>query len=181
MIVRSAVLAAVPVLFLAGCGQPEKAGETAAPADRQQVTRVDPAPAPPPASAPAAAAAMQTQPAADGVQVALTRAQVTGDVLTVQTIFSNPGSSGAGFRFSAEEVNVIDDATAQRYGVLRDSTGRWQASPLQDPTSNYISFGVSQGGSEVVWFKFPAPPATSPTVSINIPGVGPFDGVAVTR
>ncbi len=179
MIVRPAVLAALPVLFLAACGQPGKEGE-AAPAEQSSVARVDPAPAPETAAAPAPAA-IQTQPAADGVQVALTRVQVTGDVLTVQTTFSNPGASGAGFRFSAEEVNVIDDATAQRYGVLRDSTGRWQASPLQDPTSNFISFGVSQGGSEVVWFKFPAPPATSPTVSINIPGVGPFDGVAVTR
>ena len=96
--------------------------------------------------------------------------------------FTNPGASGSGMRFSVEEVSVIDDATAQRLGVLRDATGRWQASPLQDATSNFISFGVSQGGgSEVVWFKFPAPPATSPTVSINIPGVGPFDGVPVTR
>jgi hypothetical protein len=180
MIVRFAAFAAVPVLLIAACGRSDKAAESPAPADENGVGRIERAPAAPPVVV-AAPTAIQTQPAADGVQVSLTRVQVTGDVLTVQTIFSNPGSSGAGFRFSAEEVSVIDDATAQRYGVLRDASDRWQASPLQDPTSNFISFGVSQGGSEVVWFKFPAPPATSSTVSINIPGVGPFDGAPVTR
>lgn len=176
MIVRIPLIAVVSTLALAACGQPE----TEAPADQQRVARVDPAPIA--ESAPAAPApALQTQPGTDGVQVALTRAAVTGDVLTVQLTYTKPTEGSAGSRFSVEEVAVIDDATAQRYGVLRDATGRWQASPLQDPTSAFVSFGISQGGTEVVWFKFPAPPATSPTVSINIPGVGPFDGVAVTR
>ncbi|WP_428151051.1 hypothetical protein [Brevundimonas sp.] len=181
MIVRIPLIAAVSTLALAACGQPKT--ETDVPADTtaSTVERVSPTTTAPAAPAPTTAA-IQTQPAADGVQVALNRVQVTGDVLTVQTTFTNPGTSGAGMRFSVEEVSVIDDTTAQRYGVLRDATGRWQASPLQDATSNFVSFGVSQGGgSEVVWFKFPAPPATSQTVSINIPGVGPFDGVPVTR
>ena len=182
MIARSVLVAAVSTLGLAACGQPESEPDAPAAPPAGAVERVAPAaPAPAPAPAPVTPA-IQTQPAADGVQVALNRVQVTGDVLTVQTTFSNPGASSKGQRFSVEEVSVIDDATAQRYGVLRDATGRWQASPLQSATSEFVNFVVNRGGgSEVVWFKFPAPPATSATVSINLPGVGPFDGVPVTR
>lgn len=177
MIVRSALLVAVSTLALASCGQPKTEADpakdsTAPPA----VERVDPA-----ASAPAPTAAIQTQPGSDGLQVALTRAAVTGDVLTVQLSYTKTTPGSGGQRLTIEDVNVVDDATAQRYGVLRDATGRWQASPLETPTGDHISFGLSPGENEVVWFKFPAPPATSSTVSINIPNVGPFDGVTVTR
>jgi hypothetical protein len=33
----------------------------------------------------------------------------------------------------------------------------------------------------IFWVKFPAPPATSKTVSLNLPKTAPFDGVPVTR
>lgn len=178
---KSAVLmiSAASMLPLAACGGQDPAAPAAeapgAPAPQQQVERSDPAATPPPVAAPAPAA-IQTQAGTDGVQVALTRAAVTGDVLTVQLLYTKPSEGSAGLRMAVEAVNVIDDTTAQRYGVLRDSTGRWQASPLEGASGNHISFGLSGGDTEVVWFKFPAPPATSPTISINIPNVGPFDG-----
>ena len=174
------VLSAAALLALAACGQPDAAQtDAAAPAQGEVARTTAEAPAPVAPSAPSAA--IQTQDGPEGSRVSLTRAQVTGDILTVQLRYEKTTDPSLGARFSVEEVNVVDDATAQRYGVLRDQEQRWQASPLQSPTSDYTLFSARIGAPAVVWFKFPAPPATSKTVSINIPGVGPFDGVTVQR
>lgn len=182
MIARIALFAAASALTLAACGQPDSETAETAPAETGAVTRIDPAPVPEPAPAPAPApAAIQTQPGSDGISVALTRVQVTGDVLTVQLAYSKATENSATQRFSVEEIAVIDDATSQRYGVLKDAAGRWQAAPLQAAGNDNLMIVVRNDAPTVVWFKFPAPPPTSPTVSINIPNVGPFDGVPVTR
>lgn len=177
---RSSFLAAASALALAACGQPAPETADTTPVEEGSVTRIDPAPPPAPVPAPAPAA-LQTQPGSDGIQVALTRVQVTGDVLTVQLLYSKATESSSTQRFSVEEIAVIDDATSQRYGVLKDAAGRWQAAPLQAAGNDNLMIVVRQDAPTVVWFKFPAPPPTSPTVSINIPNVGPFDGVPVTR
>ena len=174
------VLSAAALLALAACGQPDASQtDAAAPAQGEVARTTAETPAPVAPSAPSAA--IQTQDGPEGSRVSLTRAQVTGDILTVQLRYEKTTDPSLGARFAVEEVNVVDDATAQRYGVLRDQEQRWQASPLQSPTSDYTLFSARIGAPAVVWFKFPAPPATSRTVSINIPGVGPFDGVPVTR
>lgn len=145
------------------------------------VTRETPAAAtavtPTPAAAP-----LETQAGPSGSQVSLVRAQVTGDVLTVQLSFQ-PAADDTynSYDLELDEVSVIDDATAQRYGVLRDAEKRWQASPVASNNAEVARVIVNDGRPEVAWFKFPAPPPTSRTVSINIPTVGPFDGVTVQR
>lgn len=134
-------------------------------------------PADPPAFQPVAAAVIQSQSGPGGSRADLTRVAVTGDVLTVQVSLSHP--EGKTVQMDLEEINVVDDATAQRYGVLRDGAGKWMAAPMSG-TDSVMGY-VGNDAPEVFWFKFPAPPATSPTVSINLPGIGPFDGVPVTR
>lgn len=137
-----------------------------------------PAPAPTVVAAPPPAAAIQTQPGPNGYQVALNRVAVTGDVLTVALTYSG-GKCCAYARL--DEVSVIDDATAQRIGVLKDNAGKWMASPL-DSRGDRLLIGMGGGTSpRQVWFKFPAPPAGSKTVSIALPEVAPFDAVPVTR
>ena len=119
--------------------------------------------------------ALQTQPGPGGSQVALNKVAVTGDVLTVQLTYQ--GGTGVDYP-AVDEVSVIDDATAQRLGVLKDNGGRWLAAPMW---SNGKELRIEADGPSVVWFKFPAPPGSTQTVSITIPNVGPFDGVPVTR
>jgi hypothetical protein len=177
---RSSILLATALL--AGCGsQPADSGsaETAdtkeAEAGSQgQVERTEVVPPPPPAPPPAQAV-IQTQPGSDGTQVALNRVAVTGDVLTVQLTYI--AKEGGTQRFDPEQVSIIDDATAQQIGMLKDNAGKWLASPLEGED---IAVNLWESPS-VVWFKFPAPPPTSRTISINIPDVAPFDGVPVTR
>ncbi len=128
---------------------------------------------------PVAQTVIQTQPGSDGVVVDLNKVAVTGDVLTVQLSVKAPTDDSKMVNMVASQINLIDDATAQRYSILKDNEGKYLASPMF--TSTRVGENVLQGSTSIFWFKFPAPPATSKTVSINLPGVAPFDGVPVTR
>lgn len=178
-ITRLAPVALLVPLMLAACGRSETPAEETPPPQGEVLRETTPTATPAPTPAPVAA--IQTQPGSNGLSVALTRAAVVGDVLTVQLSYSRPGqvSGGETARYAIDQVGVIDNATSQRFGVLKDATGRWQAAPIESGGNNINVFVRDQ--PMVVWFKFPAPPATSPTISLNIPDVGPFDGVPVTR
>lgn len=169
-------------LMLAACSDadaPAPNGGEAAEAQEEAPTGVTrEALAPPmPTPSPTPAAAIQTQPGPKGNTVALNRVAVTGDILTVSMTFS--GGTDCCIHMPVEDVAVIDDATSQRIGVLKDNSGKWMAAPLETGGRNVgpESFRTAS----VVWFKFPAPPATSRTVSVALPGVAPFDAVPVTR
>ena len=122
-----------------------------------------------------------SQPGADGTTWDLVRAAVTGQLLTVQfQVKPTPGKSMTLTSQRMTDVSLVDDATSQRYSVLKDDTGKYMASPLTSKGDDLrVDSGVDK--SAVVWFKFPAPPEGSTSVSINIPEVGPFDGVTVKR
>jgi hypothetical protein len=163
---------------LAACQQAPATNEAAAaPApDTTGVAREEVQPSPTPVAAPQPAA-IQSQPGPKGNTVALNRVAVTGDILTVSMTYS--GSGDCCVHLKVEDVAVIDDATSQRIGVLKDNTGKWMAAPLESDSRSVTPDDYKS--PSVVWFKFPAPPATSRTVSITVPGVAPFDAVPVTR
>lgn len=119
---------------------------------------------------------IQSQPGPDGSQVDLLKVAVTGDILTVTFRCSGPDKYNTEI-FSADQISVIDDATAQRLGILKDDDGKWMASKI----SGQALTVECEPRPGILWAKFPAPPVSSPTVSINLPGVVPFDGIAVTR
>jgi hypothetical protein len=120
--------------------------------------------------------AIQSQPGPDGSQVDLMKVAVTGDILTV-TLRCSSDEKINSESFDVQKISVIDDATSQRLGVLKDNAGEWMASNVGGNSLN-TECEIKPG---VIWAKFPAPPATSKTVSINLPKVGPFDGIPVTR
>lgn len=177
------VLGLATLLTVAACGQADDKGEaapstTVAPSAESAAPSsltTDSAPRPAPANP-----AIRTAAGPEGTTVELTRMQVTGNIMTVELRYSPPaGATGSQWvYFPLNEVSLIDDATSQRYGVLQDEQKHWMASPL---SGGRIALAMRDGNSALVWFKFPAPPASSPTVSVNIPSVSPFDGVPVTR
>ena len=140
-----------------------------------------PAASAPVSEAPAAAEVIISQPGPNGTTWNLTRVAVTGRLMTVQ--FQVKPAAGKSMLLTSQrmtEINLVDDATSQRYSVLKDDTGKYMASPLTSKGDDLrVDSGVDK--SAVVWFKFPAPPEGSTSVSINIPEVGPFDGVTVKR
>ncbi|GGK72245.1 hypothetical protein ACD591_05320 [Rufibacter glacialis] len=154
--------------------------ETAPPASEVGVERTQAsAQQPEPASA---TPALDTQQGPKGMQVALTKARVVGDILTIEVQYSLPASaSGTKFTYPAlDNITYIDDATSRKYNLLRDQAGRYMANPIE--TSGKRSrVKVKADEPGVASFKFPAPPATSQTVSVSIPEVGSFDGITVQR
>lgn len=178
---RRPMLVLAVLLPISGCGQPqpaENATQSAAPAveaTQAGVQREEIA-APTPSPSPITQPAIQTQPGPDGSQVALNKVAVTGDILTVQLTYT--GGNGTQF-VDVGQISLIDDATSRQIGVLKDNAGKYLAAPLTTEGGKLV---FSLGDAPViVWMKYPAPPASSKTVSINVPDVVPFDGVPVTR
>ncbi len=132
--------------------------------------------APPPAAAPIA-----TQAGPKGSQWELSKVAVTGNVLTVQFNVRAGDEHLWNPSLPLSDVSVVDDATSQRYSPLQDNSGKPMAAPLNTQNDQKLKLDIQKNSSGVVWVKFPAPPATSQTVSINIPEVAPFDGVAIQR
>lgn len=169
---------------LSGCqAKPETPAKTEEPTN---VTRTTPEPATKntPQTPATPANVIQTQTGPDGLPVNLAKAQVNGDILTVEVHYSGlPPNQNGGNKFETRRVPIsgvsyVDDATSKKYSVLKDSSGVWQAAPIDREDIHFVS---KTGSPQVVWFKFPAPPAESQTVSITIPNVGPFNGVRVQR
>ena len=170
------------VFVLSACQAREGGKQSAQPAEETAsgaVTRERIDPAPTPAAPPIQQTVLNTQPGPTGTQVALNKVAVTGDILTVQLTYTG-GTASEWQTPSLDQVAVIDDATAQKIGVLKDGEGQYMASPINSGVKSLLGFHTGKE-PQIVWFKFPAPPATSKTVSINIPDVVPFDGVPVTR
>jgi hypothetical protein len=132
--------------------------------------------APPPAAAPIA-----TQIGPKGSQWDLSRIAVTGNVLTVQFNVRTGDEHLWNPSLPLSDVSVVDDATSQRYSPLQDNSGKPMAAPLNTQNDKMLKLDIKKQSNGVIWLKFPAPPATSRTVSINIPEVAPFDGVAIQR
>jgi hypothetical protein len=185
-----------PALFL-GCGSNGDGLGSAASAKLQKVdskgqgeggvVRQTPAPqSSETPSLPKRFTVIATRPGSGGLEVDLTSAAVTGEVLTVALRYRNMTTAlkEVDVTFSIDQVSINDDATSRRYGVLKDQSGQYMAAPLSDETS--IKFSVSPqhyfpGSYEVAWFKFPAPPAQAQTISIKVPKVAPFDNVRIQR
>ena len=175
----------IAALSLAACQVRDEADNAAGATDtatttgvtRQEVTVEQPAVVPMPA-----ATVIQSQPGPDGSQVDLLKVAVTGDILTVtMRCSSSDRVNSESFRIA--DISIIDDATSQRISVLRDNEGNALVSDFSKGSSpQYDALGADcEAKPGVIWAKFPAPPATSPTISINFPEVAPFDGVPVTR
>ncbi|MBF9221663.1 lipoprotein [Hymenobacter ruricola] len=187
---KSLIVLSAALLGLAGCGQ-KPADETTAPVASAPATAPAPAATAPAETgvtraetAPAAPTkpALDTQPGPKGTQVALTKALVRGDILTVELQYSlNPGIDNTPTLYEKiDQINYIDDATSKKYGVLKDQEGSYMATPLYSNTKE-LRIELSQNSPSIATVKFPAPPATSQTISLTIPEVGSFDGVAVQR
>lgn len=177
-IYRAMLLAslAAPIAACGQSGTPAATETTSTTTTTGTVERETVAPEQPPVQPMAAASVIQSQPGPDGSQIDLLKVAVTGDILTV-TARCSSGDAVNTENFRIPDISVIDDATAQRISVLKDNAGNWLASrPSGDNMA--ASCEIKPG---VIWAKFPAPPATTKTVSINLPGAAPFDGVPVTR
>ena len=160
-----------------------------------------PAPAPEPASAPAsnpslirepaapqqqqdpAAQAIQSKPFGDGGTLALTKVKVVGQILNVEFMFIPAKKENGGYKYTIARTGkvadfaYIDESTSQRISLLQDENGKY----MVDPSPSDKDISVSGSSPRIIALKFPAPPETSPTITIDFPGAGSFDSVPVGR
>lgn len=71
----------------------------------------------------------------------------------------------------------IDESTSKRISLLQDENGKY----MVDPSPSDKDINVSGSSPRIIALKFPAPPETSPTITIDFPGAGSFDSVPVSR
>ncbi|MEN8991761.1 MULTISPECIES: hypothetical protein [Acinetobacter] len=109
--------------------------------------------------------------------------KVIGKILTVKVIAQpNPAPNGntefMSTSINLEQTNYIDDDTAKKVGLLQDDAGIWMAAPL-----NATNKAIQKASYEpiLLTFKFPAPPESTKTISINLGNAGSFDGIPVER
>ena len=109
--------------------------------------------------------------------------RASGGALLVKWRLSRPAASTSGLvakaddkttyhSFSWSGVYVIDPAENKKYSGLKDSQGHWLG---QGENKSY-----SPGQQQVMWMKFPAPPASSTKVGFVFPGFAPFDDLPVS-
>ena len=156
-----------------------------------------PAPTPTPASNPSlirepAAPQQQQDPAAQAIQskpfgqgtLALTKAKVVGQILNVEFMYIPPKNERGDYKFTNEhsgkitDFAYVDEATSKRVSLLQDESGKYMTDPAAG-VSNTI--GLTGNSPKIIALKFPAPPETSPTITIDFPGAGSFDSVPVSR
>jgi hypothetical protein len=110
--------------------------------------------------------------------------RVSGGALLVRwRIVNGAGAGGGGlvattakpilYSFHWEELFYIDPAENKRYQFLTDSAGHKILEVFE---------GELAGGQQRAnWAKFPAPPATSSKISIQIPRFPPFEDIPVSQ
>ena len=193
---QSALVVLSALALLTACQkEPEP---TPPPQSQEQAPNPNPAPpAPTPASNPSlirepAAPQQQQDPAAQAIQskpfgqgtLALTKAKVVGQILNVEFMYIPPKNEKGDYKFTNEhsgkltDFAYIDETTSKRISLLQDESGKYMTDPAAG-VSNTI--GLTGNSPKIIALKFPAPPETSPTITIDFPGAGSFDSVPVGR
>ena len=147
----------------------------------------------PPAAAPAAApvaAPAGAAPAGGGTALAredtkwsgvvaeVTEFRRKGNTLTAKVRFRNQGTAPADVEVLLPEVYVMDAAAGKKYSVLKDENGAFIAA-LHPGWKDRWYDRISPGQEMVIWVKLPAPPPEVKAVTFQVPGVPPFDDLAI--
>ena len=127
-----------------------------------------------------AADPLQTQMSMSGdMDVEVLKASILDNIFTIVLLYRNNGEAKERIYYNFAGVYFIDDTEKKKYHVLKDSNNRWIGAPMN--SAGDISKKIAAGGKQLVWFKFPAPPATVKSINLVIPGVLPFEELAISR
>jgi hypothetical protein len=138
---------------------------------------VTPAPMPAPTAAPTAVVATQTT-NWPGVVVSVTEFRRKGSTLTVRAEVRNQGNVDANPDISYNEVYLMDLAAGKKYEVLKDEKGAYIAA-LHSGWPNRWLERLAPGASYTIWMKFPAPPPEVKAVTLQLPGMPPFEDLPI--
>lgn len=132
-------------------------------------------------------AAVAQQPAAplasqptnwQGVTADVTEFKRKGNTVTLRMRLHNDAAKNAeAATINYDKTYLLDAAAGKKYEVLKDDKNSAIAA------INYGGTGwrdnIAPGQSQLIWIKFPAPPATTKSVTLNIDNIQPFDDLAI--
>jgi hypothetical protein len=164
----------------AASDQPAAASEPATASDAPAATVSEPAPAAAPASAPAAAGTVLASQETNwqGVVAEVTEFRRKGNTLTAKVRLRNQGSEKVQPEVIYKEVYLMDLGAGKKYQVLQDEKGAYIAA-LKSGWNDRWYDELAPGESYTMWVKFPAPPAEVKSVTLQVPGVPPFEDLAI--
>lgn len=143
-------------------------------------TSAQSSPTPAATSAPAApAAALSSQETNwTGVTAEVTEFKRKGNTLTAKVRFRNSGTETMEPDIRLRDTYVMDSSAGKKYEVLKDEKGTYIAA-LHPGYSDRWYTNVKAGEQATIWMKFPAPPAEVKAVTLQLPGVPPFEDVPI--
>jgi hypothetical protein len=130
-----------------------------------------------PAPAPASALASQ-QTNWPGVVADVTEFRRKGSTLTAKVVLRNQGNVDSEPDIHYNELYVMDLGAGKKYEVLKDEKGNSIAALRSGYRDRWYQT-LQPGGTYTIWMKFPAPPPDVKTVTLQIPGVPPFEDLAI--
>jgi len=162
----------------AASDQPAATSEpAAAPAsDTPAATVSEPAPAASPAAAGTVLASQETN--WKGIVAEVTEFRRKGNTLTAKVRLRNQGSEKIQPEVIYKEAYLMDLAAGKKYQVLQDEKGAYIAG-LRSGWNDRWYGELAAGESYTMWMKFPAPPAEVKSVTLQVPGVPPFEDLAI--
>lgn len=165
----------------AASDQPAAVSEPASPAAETSSAPVaEPVPAATPAVVPAATGAVLASQETNwqGVVAEVTEFRRKGNTLTAKVRLRNQGSAEAKAEVIYKEVYLMDLGAGKKYQVLQDEKGAYIAG-LRSGWNDRWYGDLAPGESYTLWVKFPAPPAEVKSVTLQVPGVPPFEDLAI--
>jgi hypothetical protein len=113
-----------------------------------------------------------------GVVAEVTEFRRKGNTLTAKLRFRNQGTAMAEPTVNYSECYLMDAAAGKKYEVLKDEKQVYIAA-LRPGYADRWYERMQAGEDLLIWMKFPAPPATVKAVTLQVPGVPPFDDLAI--
>lgn len=113
-----------------------------------------------------------------GVSADVTEFRRRGNTLTLRMRLRNRGTDTREADIHWGSAYVMDAAGGKKYEVLKDEKNTY-ISILNPGLSNRWYMNLSPGQDVIIWAKFPAPPPEVKTVTLQVPGMPPFDDLAI--
>lgn len=135
------------------------------------------APASTPAIPPGAAIASQ-ETNWKGITADVTEFRRKGNTVTAKVKLTNRGTEVAEPDIQYAEVYLVDTSGGKKYQVLKDEKDSYLAYLKQGWNARWYD-KINPGDSTTLWMKFPAPPADVKAITLNMPGMAPFEDVPI--
>jgi len=126
---------------------------------------------------------LQTQQSSDGkVEASIIGAKARRGVLTVKISLTNVSNSKIEPEIRYGEFYYVNINENKKYYALKDSNGNYIAGPRHyDWGGGTFKWKINPSEKMMLWAKFPAPPPNTDTIDVFIPGILPFEEVAIDK